>query len=78
MPFLRLGVSYAFERPNDGIIITPELTAEDTAEVLGNANVGFRMLINTQFVTEVRAGYYGIGESDFDVWDGRLVLSYFF
>jgi hypothetical protein len=78
MPFLRLGVSYAFERPNDGVIITPELTAEDTAEVLGNANIGFRMLINTQFVTEVRAGYYGIGESDFDVWDGRLVLSYFF
>lgn len=78
MPFLRLGVSYAFERPNDGVIITPELTAEDTAEVLGNANIGFRMLINKQFVTEVRAGYYGIGESDLDVWDGRLVLSYFF
>lgn len=78
MPFLRLGVSYSFERPNDGVIITPELTAEDTADVLGNASVGFRMLINKQFVTEVRAGYYGIGESDFDVWDGRLVFSYFF
>lgn len=78
MPFFRLGVSYAFERPNDGVIITPDLTAEDTAEVLGNVHAGFRMLINTQFVAELRAGYFGIGESDFDVWNGRLIFSYFF
>lgn len=78
MPFFRLGVSYAFERPNDGVILTPELTEEDTSAVLGNIHAGFRMLINEEFVTEARVGYYSIGENDFDVWDGRLVLSYFF
>lgn len=78
LPFFRLGISYAFERPNDGMLITPELTEEETSEVLGNCHIGVRMLMYKKFAIEVRAGYYGIGESDFDVLDGRLVLTYVF
>ena len=74
-PFAELGVRYEFERPNDGKILTGNLTLQDTSPWAGQARLGVRTLLSRQMFVEAGLGYLSIGQKDLDVVEGRVFLS---
>lgn len=78
MPYIELGVAYEFERPNDGKILTSDLTWKTTSAWSGNVRVGARALVAENLQIDASAGYLSIGHDDLNVWEGKLQISYGF
>ncbi|BHH82206.1 hypothetical protein LA52FAK_04950 [Desulforhopalus sp. 52FAK] len=77
-PFFELGVSYEYERPNDGKILTGEFTYKTPSAWSGSVRTGLRSRVTDSIYIEASLGYLSIGQSDYDEWEGALYLSYSF
>jgi hypothetical protein len=77
-PFAEFGVRYEFERPNDGMILTGNLTLEEVSPWAGTLRLGLRTLVSRQAFIEASLGYLSVGQKDLDVVEGRLFLSFAF
>ncbi len=78
IPYGEIGANYAFIRPQDGGILTSDLRLASTSAWLGSARVGARALVSQAMFVEASAGYLSLGQSDNDVWEFRLFLSWAF
>ncbi len=78
MPWAELGARYDFERPNDGQVLTGDLTLEDTTPWAVSLRSGLRMLVSETTLVEASAGYLSFGQKDLDVWEGRFYISFGF
>ncbi len=77
LPFVRGGVAYEFERPNDGKLLTPGLREKTPTPWSGNTQFGIRALLGESVVIDVEVGYDGFGRSNYDAWTGRAAISIF-
>lgn len=78
VPYLELGINYEFIRPDDGKILTGDLTTASTSAWAGSIRAGARTLVSSSFFIEASAGYLSLGQRDLNLWEGRLFLSYAF
>ncbi|MCK3779807.1 autotransporter domain-containing protein [Ensifer sesbaniae] len=76
--FTELGAEYQFERPNDGKILTGDLTEVTPSPWSFSLRSGFRMLVNDNLQIEATGGYLSFGQNDLDVWEGKLHVSWSF
>ncbi|MDE4552962.1 autotransporter domain-containing protein [Sinorhizobium meliloti] len=76
--FAELGAQYEFERPNDGKILTGDLSEVTPSPWAFSLRSGFRMLLNDNLQIEATGGYLSFGQEDLDVWEGKLHLSWSF
>lgn len=76
--FAELGAQYEFERPNDGKILTGDLSEVTPSPWAFSLRSGFRMLLNDNLQIEATGGYLSLGQEDLDVWEGKLHLSWSF
>ncbi len=76
--FTELGAEYQFERPNDGKILTGDLTEVTPSPWSFSLRSGFRMLVNDNLQIEATGGYLSFGQDDLDVWEGKLHVSWSF
>lgn len=77
-PFADVGVVYAFQRPNNGLILTGNLTLASTSAWSGTARVGVRSQINSSIYVSANVGYLSIGQGNLNIWEGHLYMSYSF
>ena len=70
MPYAELAIRYDFERPNDGEMLTGNLTVATPSPWAGSARAGFRMSIASAWLVEANAGYLSLGQNGLDVWKG--------
>lgn len=77
-PFMDIGVVYAFERPNNGKILTGNLFLASTSAWSGTARLGARLLISRSFYISANGGYLSIGQAELNIWEARLYMSYAF
>jgi len=77
-PFFELGVSFEFERPDNGKILTRDLTYKTPSAWSGLAKTGVRSKIGDSIYVEARLAYTSIGQSDYDEWESSLYISYSF
>lgn len=75
IPYIELGVNYAFVQPNGGKILTGDLTMRQTSPWSGLARVGVRTLITRSLFIEAAASYLSLGQPHLNVWQARLFLS---
>ena len=78
MPYVEMGVSYDFERPNDGKIMTADLTLVDDSPWSGEVRAGVRALISALTFVELKGAYLSIGHSGLDIWEVGVFLSHGF
>lgn len=76
--FAELGAQYEFERPNDGKILTGDLSEETPSPWAFSLRSGFRMLLNDSLQVEATGGYLSFGQDDLDIWEGKLRVSWSF
>ncbi|WP_429114911.1 autotransporter outer membrane beta-barrel domain-containing protein [Ensifer sp. KUDG1] len=76
--FTELGAEYQFERPNDGKILTGDLSEVTPSPWSFSLRSGFRMLVNDNLQIEATGGYLSFGHNDLDVWEGKLHISWSF
>ena len=77
-PYTEVGLNYEFARPNKGQMVTGDLTLAATPPQLGTVTLGARTLTSKSLFIEISASYQSIGQSDLNLWQGRLYLSYAF
>ncbi|MGY4025686.1 autotransporter domain-containing protein [Aeromonas rivuli] len=75
MPYAELGLDYGFERPNDGYILTGDLSSARTEPLSGTMRLGLRTLIGGEATLTTSAGYTSIGQDDLNIWEWRINLS---
>ncbi|OCP21264.1 MULTISPECIES: autotransporter domain-containing protein [unclassified Ensifer] len=75
MAFAEVGAKYEFERPNDGRILTGDLSLATPSPWSFSLRSGVRMLLSEALQLEASAGYLSFGQNDLDVWDGKIELS---
>ena len=75
MPYGELGLDYGFERPNDGYILTGELSSARTDPLSGTVRLGVRTLIGSEATLTTSAGYTSIGQDGLNIWEWRINLS---
>jgi hypothetical protein len=78
VPYIEVGVSYEFERPNDGKIMTKDLTLVDSSPWSGQVRVGVRAMFTSSTFIEAKAAYLSLGVNDLDLWEFGLFLSHGF
>ena len=78
MPFAEIAVRYEFERANDGVIVTGDLTPVRVSPWAGGVRLGVRALVSRATMFETRVSYLSIGQKDLNVWEARLMLSHSF
>lgn len=78
MPFVEVGALYEFERPNDGQILTGDLSLVTPSPWAGTLRAGVRLATRNALQLEATAGYLSFGQNDLDAWEGKLRLSYGF
>ncbi len=78
VPYIEVGASYEFERPNDGKIMTKNLTLVDSTPWSGQVRIGVRAMITSHTFIEVKAAYLTLGVQDLNVWEAGLFLSHGF
>lgn len=76
VPYVELGLDYAFARPSSGKVVTDDLTMESTSPWSGLARVGIRTMITNHFFLEATASYLSIGQPKLNIWEGRLYFSF--
>ncbi len=75
MPYGELGLDYGFERPNDGYILTGDLSSARTEPLSGTVRLGMRTLIGGEATLTTSAGYTSIGQNGLNIWEWRINLS---
>ncbi|WP_235205187.1 autotransporter outer membrane beta-barrel domain-containing protein [Aeromonas taiwanensis] len=75
MPYGELGLDYGFERPNDGYILTGDLSSARTDPLSGTVRLGVRTLIGSEATLTTSAGYTSIGQDGLNIWEWRINLS---
>ncbi|MBV7415710.1 autotransporter outer membrane beta-barrel domain-containing protein [Aeromonas sp. sif2433] len=75
MPYGELGLDYGFERPNDGYILTGDLSSARTEPLSGTMRLGMRTLIGGEATLTTSAGYTSIGQDGLNIWEWRINLS---
>ncbi|MBM3092155.1 autotransporter domain-containing protein [Ensifer sp. T173] len=78
LAFAELGAEYQFERPNDGKILTGDLSEVTPSPWAFSLRSGFRMLVNDNLQIEATGGYLSFGQKDLDVWEGKLHVAWSF
>ncbi|MBI3199532.1 MAG: autotransporter domain-containing protein [Rhodospirillales bacterium] len=78
MPFAEFGALYEFVRPNDGQILTSDLTLAIPSPWSFSTKAGLRLLLSEALLIEARAGYLSFGQSGLDVVEARLHVSFSF
>ena len=78
MPYVRAGGRYAFQRPNDGKILSGDLTLVTSSPWSGNIRGGLRTLVYDQVVIDVGGGYLSLGQGGLDIWEGKLAFQWLF
>ncbi|MAZ34285.1 MAG: hypothetical protein CMO06_14170 [Thalassospira sp.] len=78
MPYGELGMHYAFERPNDGKILTGNLTLADTSDFTGTVRGGMRFVYGDDIFFDVGAGYLSLGQNRLDIWEAKARISFAF
>jgi len=74
-PYAEVGLSNEFERPNDGKIITGDLSEEKTSPWSGSLRTGLQALVSPDVFIDTSVGYLSFGQNGLDVWEGRIMLS---
>ncbi|MGH8433006.1 MAG: autotransporter domain-containing protein [Pseudomonas sp.] len=74
-PYAEVGLSNEFERPNDGRIITGDLSQEKTSPWSGSLRTGVQALLRQDVFIDTSVGYLSFGQNGLDVWEGRVLLS---
>jgi hypothetical protein len=77
-PYTEAKVDYVFARPNDGQILTANLTLATPKAAVGGLTAGVRTLFFKSLLIDSSAGYLSIGQSGLNVWQLRLLASYSF
>jgi hypothetical protein len=75
IPYLELGLHYAFERPNAGQILTGDLTNVIPTAWSGSLRQGIRLQLPNAALLEASIGYLSFGTPGLDVWEGKLRFS---
>ncbi|NRP19316.1 hypothetical protein LPJGGPFB_02571 [Ensifer adhaerens] len=75
LAFAEVGAKYEYERPNDGQILTGDLSLATPSPWSFSLRSGVRMLITNALQLEASAGYLSFGQANLDVWDCKLDLS---
>jgi outer membrane autotransporter protein len=78
VPYIEVGASYEFERPNDGKIRTRDLEFVDSTPWSGLVRVGLRAMLTSSTFIEAKAAYLSLGVKDLDIWEFGLFLSHGF
>lgn len=78
MPYGEIGVLYGFDRPNDGKILSGNLTFEDTSPITGTLRGGMRFFYDDRIFFDVGAGYLSIGQNGLDIWEAKARVSFAF
>jgi outer membrane autotransporter protein len=77
-PYAEFGLINEFERPNDGKIITGDLSEEKTSPWSGTIRTGVLTQLSPTLLIESSVGYLSLGQNGLDIWEGRLYLSFAF
>ena len=75
IPYLELAVHYAFDRPNNGEMLTGDLRTFIPSAWVGSVRSGARMQLPGNALVEASVGYLSFGQNDLNVWEGKLRLS---
>jgi outer membrane autotransporter protein len=75
IPYLELGVHYAFDRPNNGERLTGSLLTFIPSPWVGSMRSGARMQLPGNTLVEASVGYLSFGQNDLQAWEGKLRLS---
>ena len=75
MPYAEVGIGYEFERPNDGEILTGNLSYYTPSAWTGTVRAGVRMLVRDNVQVDVAGGYLSIGQDGLDIWEGKVLVS---
>lgn len=75
MPYAEIGARYAFDRPEDGQILTGDLTLATPSPWSGTLRAGVRSLVARSTVIEAGVGYLSVGQSGLSAWEARLLAS---
>ena len=78
IPFLELGAKWDFLRPDHAQFDTSVNRIVSPGEWSGYANGGLRFVIDRNLTLEVSGAYRSIGVENFDIWEGRLYVSFAF
>jgi outer membrane autotransporter protein len=78
MPYVEAGVRYEFERPNDGRILTGNLSMAETSPWTGTMRLGVRALITPTTSIEAGYAYLSLGQSGLNIQEFKLYLSHAF
>jgi len=78
IPYGELGLRYAFDRPNDGKILSGNLTLEETSDVTGTLRGGMRFIYDDRIYFDVGAGYLSLGQNGLDIWEAKARVSFAF
>jgi outer membrane autotransporter protein len=78
MPYAEVGVRYEFLRPNDGDILTGDLTLARPSAWTATGRVGARALVSPTMFIELGGGYLSFGQDGLDAWEARLFISHAF
>ncbi|MCV9998827.1 autotransporter domain-containing protein [Pararhizobium sp. YC-54] len=76
--FAEVGAQHEFQRPNDGKILTGDLSEVTPSPWAFSLRSGFRMLWKDNLQIEATGGYLSFGQDDLDVWEGKLHVSWSF
>ena len=77
-PFAEVGLNNEFDRPNDGLMITGDLSQEKSSAWTGTLRTGMQALLTPNTYIETSVGYLSLGQNGLDIWEGRLFFSYGF
>jgi hypothetical protein len=75
MPYVNLELDYAFARPNNGEILSSDLTMIGTTPVSGAVRAGVRALLSSSVTPTAGGGYTSIGEPGYQAWELHLNLA---
>ena len=78
IPYGELGLRYAFDRPNDGKILSGNLTLEETSDVTGTLRGGMRFIYDDRIYFDVGVGYLSLGQNGLDIWEAKARVSFAF
>lgn len=75
---MQLALRNEFQRPNDGEVMTGNLSTTDSSPWIGAAHIGMRNLLTPTTFMEVDIGYLSLGKQDLNMWEYKLYFSHSF
>jgi outer membrane autotransporter protein len=75
MPYAEFEATWAFDRPNNGDMLTADLTQVGTSSIYGAVRGGVRVLVTPETMLTLSGAYDSVGQNGLDVWGLRFYLS---